>query len=248
MDKLVENELPSLIIQARMGSTRLPGKVAMILEGKPVLVHFIERVKRMKHVDKIIVATTIKDSDTPIVEIIQDYDDEIGLYRGSENDVLDRFYQAAKKHHVEHIIRITPDDPLIDPSVSDLVVRAYLENDCDYCCNNMPPSYPLGLDTEVFSFNSLERAWNETQDKMHREHVTPYIRENPESFRLINVPNDLDLSHMRWTLDHPDDFEFMKEIFSHLYHKNEYFSMADVLSLLDEKAWINDINMNVREG
>jgi len=195
-----------VITQARVGSTRLPGKIMKKILGKTVLIHDLDRIKEMKTINKIVVATTDLEEDDIIVKAVNGYDRNIGIYRGSECDVLDRYYKAAKEFNATVIVRITSDCPLIDPKVSDLVVEAFLKNDCDYCCNTLPRTFPHGLDTEVFSFDALEQAWEEAKSPYEREHVTPYIRGDTNKFRRINVKNNDDLTHLRWTLDYPEDF------------------------------------------
>jgi len=152
-----------VITQARVGSTRFPGKIMKEILGKKVLIHDLDRIKEMKTINKIVVATTDLEKDDSIINTVKKYNKDIGIYRGSEDDVLDRYYKAAKEFNANVIVRITSDCPLIDPNISDLVVETFLENKCDYCCNNMPRTYPHGLDTEVFSFEALERAWREAR-------------------------------------------------------------------------------------
>lgn len=239
---LKEDKNICVIIQARMGSTRLPGKVMKKKFGKTILIHDLERIKRMETIDKIVVATTTLKEDDIIVNTVKGYDENIGIYRGSSEDVLDRYYKAAKEFKAEVIVRITSDAPLIDPKISDMVVKTFLKNQCDYCCNNMPGTYPYGLDTEVFPFESLERAWKEAHTPYEREHVTPYIRKNPEKFRLLNVKNNVDLSHLRWALDYPEDFKFITEIYKRLYPKKKIFYMEDILKILESEPNLIDIN------
>ena len=196
----------------------------------------------METIDNIIVATTTLKKDGIIVKTVKEYDEKIGIYRGSSEDLLDRYYKAAKEFKVDVIVRISSDAALIDPKISDLVVRTFLENNCDYCCNNMPRTYPYGLDTEVFLFESLERVWKEAHTPYEREHVTPYIRKNPDKFRLLNVENNADLSNLRWALDYPEDFEFITEIYKRLYPSNKIFYMEDVLNVLNKEPLLVEIN------
>ena len=166
-----------------MGSTRLPGKVLMELEGKPLLQRVVERVKRAKKIDEIIIATTKNKEDKKLTEFAEKL--KVKSYAGSEDDVLDRYYQAAKKFGAENIVRITSDCPLIDPEIVDDIISYYLNNDFDYVSNTISPTYPDGLDTEVFSFKALERAWKEAKKGFEREHVTPYINRHPEIRKLV---------------------------------------------------------------
>lgn len=236
------------IVQARMGSTRFPCKVMKKILGKAVLIYDIDRIKKMKTICKIVVATTDLKKDDLIAKTIKKYDTNIGVYRGNECDVLDRYYKAAKKFNANIIVRITSDCPLIDPRISDLVVKTFMENSCDYCCNNMPRTFPHGLDTEVFSFEALERAWKEAKTPYEREHVTPYIRENPDKFKIINTKNNVDLSQLRWTLDYPEDLEFIAEIYKRLYPSKEIFYMEEVLDVLSKEPWLIEINKKYVES
>jgi len=231
-----------VITQARVGSTRFPGKIMKEILGKKVLIHDLDRIKEMKTINKIVVATTDLEKDDSIINTVKKYNKDIGIYRGSEDDVLDRYYKAAKEFNANVIVRITSDCPLIDPNISDLVVETFLENKCDYCCNNMPRTYPHGLDTEVFSFEALERAWREARKSYEREHVTPYIRESPDKFKIINVRNNVDLSNLRWTLDYPEDFEFITEIYKRLSPKKKIFYRQDILDVLNKEPWLIEIN------
>lgn len=236
----------SVIIQARVGSTRFRGKVLKNILGKPVLIHIIERVRNMKTVDNITIATTTLKGDDLIVRNVKDYDKTIGVFRGKSDDVLDRYYQSAKELESGVIVRITSDNPLIDPQVSDLVVKTFLENECDYCCNNLPRTFPIGLDTEVFSFESLEKMWKGAKKQHEREHVTPYIRENSNKFSIINVENDTNLSHMRWTMDYKEDFDFINAVYRQLYNDKKKFLMDDVLNLLKKYPSLTEINKNIK--
>lgn len=236
-----------VIIQARIGSTRLPRKVMNEILGKPVLIHDLERITEMKTINKIVVATTNLEKDDIIAKTVKKYNKDIGNFRGSESDVLDRYYKAAKEFNADIIVRITSDDPLIDPKVSDLVVKTFLDSNCDYCCNNIPRTYPIGLDTEVFSFEALERTWREARKPYEREHVDTYIVDNPDKFKMINVRNNVDLSHLRWTLDYPEDFEFITEIYKRLYPKKKIFYMKDILDVLNREPWVIDINSKYTE-
>lgn len=230
-----------VIIQARMGSTRLPGKVMKSILGKTILIHDLERIKKMKTINGIAVATTILDGDDIIVDEVKNYDKTIDIYRGSPENVLERYYEAAKEFKADIIVRITSDCPLIDPAISDIVVETFLSNKCDYCCNNMPRTYPHGLDTEVFSFEALEKAWKEAPP-FEKEHVTEYIINNPDKFKLINVKNRKDFNTLRWTLDYPEDFIFIKEIYERLYSEDRIFNMGDILELLKKEPYLAEIN------
>jgi spore coat polysaccharide biosynthesis protein SpsF len=231
------------IIQARMASTRLPGKVLINIQGKPLLERVIERVKKSKLIDEIIIATTTNEKDRAIIELARAQG--LPCYSGSEDDVLDRFYQTAREFHADVIVRITSDDPLKDPEVIDRVVGYFLDNrdKFDYVSNNQPPTYPEGLDVEVFSFNALEKAWQEARKPSEREHVTPFIWNHSEIFRLKNIENYEDLSSLRWTLDNESDLRFMREVYARF--NNSAFLMKDILSLLRAEPEVARINQGI---
>jgi spore coat polysaccharide biosynthesis protein SpsF len=232
------------IVQARMGSTRLPGKVLLNLAGKPMLVRDMERLKRAKNIDNIVIATTIKPEDDPIISLC--HENGWDFFRGSENDVLDRYYQTAREYNTKIIIRITSDCPLIEPSIVDRLVEDFLsrEPDIDYISNVFPDrTYPRGLDTEVLSFSALERCWKEEHNPAYREHVTPYIHHHPDRFRISEVNNERDLSSMRWTVDTPEDFVFVTKIYN--YFNENTFSWTDVLDLLKKQPQLLDINKDI---
>lgn len=235
------------IIQARMGSTRLPGKVLMDIGGKTMLAHVVDRTRRAKLLDKILVATTLNPHDERIIVEC----DRLGVlvFRGREEDVLDRYYQVAREYKADVIVRITSDCPLIDPEVIDTVVRYYLENrsKLDYVSNTLTRSYPRGLDVEVFPFNILERTWREAREAYQREHVTLYIYEHPEIFRLANVKNSEDLSYLRWTVDEEKDLEFVREVYKRLYKEDEVFLMQDILYLLKREPQLLEINKEIKQ-
>jgi len=233
------------IIQARMGSTRLPGKVMKPILGKPVILWVLERVSLSNLINEIVVAIPSGRENDVIVDTIKEYDDKIIISRGSEDDVLDRYYNAAVQTNADVIVRITSDCPLIDPVVVNHIVKQFLNNDCDYCSNNLKRTYPIGLDTEVFSFDALAKAWGEAKNDYEREHVTPYIKENPDKFKLLNVSNDVDLSHLRWTLDTKEDFEFIKVIYERIYPKKHMFFMKDILDLLQKEPELIKINKHI---
>lgn len=235
------------IIQARMGSTRLSGKVMKTILGRPVILWDLERASLSKLVDEIVVAIPYGDENDVIEDTIKEYNNKIVITRGSEDDVLDRYYQAAVQASADVIVRITSDCPLIDPVVVDDVIRQFVSNECDYCSNLLIRTYPIGLDTEVFAFSALERAWEEAEKDYEREHVTPYIREHPNIFKLLNVSNDVDLSHLRWTLDTKEDFEFIEAVYQRIYPKKQLFLMDDVLELLDGEPELIEINRHIKQ-
>jgi spore coat polysaccharide biosynthesis protein SpsF len=195
------------IIQARSGSSRLPEKVLMPIEGEPMLLHIIDRVLKSTFIDRVVVATTVDERDTKVAELISKHPSEkLSVFRGSEEDVLDRYYQAAKENGARIIVRLTGDCPLIDPKVIDLVISRYLEGDYDYVSNVLERTFPRGLDTEVFSWEVLERLWKECEADSEREHVTLRIVKHPDEFTTGNVKNVTDLSRYRWTVDEQGGF------------------------------------------
>lgn len=234
----------AVIIQARMGSTRLPNKVLADIEGRPMLWHLIQRLKESKFEPEIIIATTTSEGDKPILSFSAKFN--LKSHAGSEDDVLDRFYQTALKYKMDVIIRITADCPLIDPEVFDKVLKFYLENEYDYVSNTHPPTYPDGLDVEICSFEILEKAWKEAKFKSEREHVTYYIWNNDQIFNLGNVfynenPSE-SLKDLRWTVDEKEDLEFVRQVFKHLYPKKKVFLMNDIIELLNQKPELLKIN------
>jgi spore coat polysaccharide biosynthesis protein SpsF len=236
------------IIQARMGSTRLPGKVMKSLFGKPMLEYIIKRVQAAKMVDQIVIATTTESDDNIINDFAKKYN--IECYRGSSEDVLDRYYQAAKAYDADVIIRITADDPLKDPRIIDEILLEYINasGKYDYVSNTIIPTYPIGLDVEVFSFQAIRKAWNESEGQFYREHVTPYIWNNSNIFNLKNIEHKGEnLSTLRWTVDTQKDFEFVETIYRYLYDENEIFLMEDILKLLKQHPEIQNINKDVSQ-
>jgi spore coat polysaccharide biosynthesis protein SpsF (cytidylyltransferase family) len=230
------------IIQARMGSSRLPGKSLAEIEKRPMLWHVIQRVKRARMVDRVVVATSTAPADDAIENMCQE--NGVPCYRGSENDVLDRFYHAALAEKPAKVVRITADCPLIDPEVIDRVVRRFERGDLDYASNAMVRSYPDGLDTEVFSFSVLERAWHEANKASEREHVTPYLRS--EKFRTANVENDSTSlhQHYRWTVDEVEDLEFIRAVYK-AFRDRETFGMKDVLELIEKNPGLEKMNSEI---
>lgn len=231
------------ISQARIGSTRLPKKVLKKIEGKTILEHMINRVKAAKNLDDIVVATTVKKEDLQIVKLCAKLG--ISVFCGSEDDVLDRYYQAARLFKAEHIVRITSDCPLIDPQVIDKVIELYFKENADYATNTMPETFPDGLDTEVFSFNTLKIAWVNAKLFSEREHVTPYIRKNPNIFKLVNLKCNFSLNNKRWTIDEPIDLKFIKIIYKNLYSGDSLFGMKKILDFLKKHPEIEKISKNI---
>ncbi len=235
------------ILQARTSSTRLPGKVLKPILGHPMLSLQIERIQRSKKIEKLIVATSNDRSDNDIENLCINI--QIPCFRGSLDDVLDRFYQTATQYKPEHVVRLTGDCPLIDPEIIDKVINFYFEGDFDYATNSMVPyTFPDGLDVEVFSFTVLEKAWHEAILPSHREHVVPFIRQHPEMFKVGYYKNEVDLSHLRWTVDEPEDFEFVSQIYKELYPQNPTFITEDILELINRKPLLLEINSHVERN
>lgn len=235
------------IIQARMGSTRLPEKVMKNLQGKTVLEHVIERVTQSKLIDEIIIATTTHERDA----VIESEALRCGVkaFRGSEDDVLSRYYYAAKENSIDVVVRITSDCPLIDPTVLDEIIDFYLKNNYDIVSNASSDlsnrTYPRGLDTEIFSFEVLENAFNNAEEKYQREHVTPFIYE--KATKVFYYKNDVDYSKHRWTLDTDEDFKLITEIYRQLYHGKHDFYLRDIAKLLEEIPELYGINAHVEQ-
>jgi spore coat polysaccharide biosynthesis protein SpsF len=234
------------IVQARMGSTRLPGKVMCDLIGKPMIVHEIERVLRSECIGSVVIATTQLPADDVIVQLCKDR--AWNYYRGDEQDVLDRYYHAAKKFGADVIVRLTADCPLIEPSVIDLVIKQFCLNypHIDYASNVFPQrTFPLGLDTEIMTMEALEKSWKYETNSALREHVTQHIVKNPENFHISGITNKQDFSGLRWTVDTKEDFLFVREVYSFFGHNQ--FSWTDVLDLIKAKPELSLINKNSRQ-
>lgn len=229
------------IVQARMGSTRFPNKVMQTIGDVPMLEVLLSRLERSKHLDQIILATSVDPRNQPMANHVK----RLGLdvYQGSENDVLDRYYKTAVLYQPDIIVRITSDCPLIDSEVVDLVISAFKENDVDYVSNTNPPSYPDGLDTEVFSYAALETAWQQAKRPNEREHVTPFIRESG-NFHTLNITNSKDYSSERWTVDEPEDLQVIQNIFSHFAPRID-FSWLEVMQLREETPGFFSANQHL---
>lgn len=246
-DKEVFKMKTTAIIQARMGSTRLPGKVLKILMGKTVLQHVIERVQQVSSIDEIVIATTTLNQDDLIVNEAAKCG--VNHFRGSEEDVLARYYWAAKNSNADIVVRITSDCPLIDPVVTDKIIEFYQKHNYDLVTNAgsdlSQRTYPRGLDTEVFSFDVLETAFYKADKQYQREHVTPYIYEN--SSKIYYYKNTIDYSMHRWTLDTDDDFSLIQEIYGHLYKGQHDFYLADIIKLLEKNPELVEINAHIAQ-
>jgi spore coat polysaccharide biosynthesis protein SpsF len=240
----------SAIVQARMGSTRLPGKVMKLLCGKTVLAHVLARVKACSLVDEIIVATTLSQVDSAIA--VEADNCQVLCFRGSETDVLERYYLAAKEFHADIIVRVTSDCPLFDPQVLKkmlTVFRTMLEagQKIDYLSNTIKRTYPRGLDAEIFTFEALESTYKTAKKPYEREHVTPFIQQHPDWFALHSYVGERDLSAYRWTLDTEEDWCLIFEIYRSLYTNERLFSTDEVIELLQEKPALSKVNACVKQ-
>ncbi|HIK32263.1 MAG TPA: glycosyltransferase family protein [Oscillatoriales cyanobacterium M4454_W2019_049] len=234
-----------IIVQARMTSTRLPGKVLKQVLGKPLLEYQIERLHRVQLADEIVIATTTKATDDPIVELCDRL--SIPYFRGSEEDVLARYHGAAKAHQADVIVRVTSDCPLIDPQAIDRVIQSYIDDRYDYVSNCIERTYPRGMDTEVFSFKALNEAFLEATAKPDREHVTPFIHRQPDRYKLGSVLYNQNCSQHRWTVDTPEDFALIQKILESLYPQNPEFSLEDCLELFDRYPEWSKINAHIEQ-
>lgn len=230
-----------------MNSSRLPGKVLCEIGGKPMIGWVIERCRLSKRVDEVTVATTRDASDDPVVEYCASQG--VRVYRGDQFDVLDRYYQAARRFGAQTIVRVTADCPLIDPQVIDHTLHSFFEAGVDFAANRLPPpfkrTYPIGLDTEVCTFNALERAWKEAAEPYEREHVMPYLYNVEGRFRTLLVNYPVDYGAVRLTVDTPEDLEFMRQVYARFAHASS-FSWLDVLALLEHSPELSKINAAVQ--
>ena len=233
------------IIQARMGSTRLPGKVLMDISGKPMLWHLIERLKYAEKVDEIILAIPDTEQNDVLERLAEE--NNVKFYRGSEEDVLLRDYEAAKKFNCDVVIRITADCPLVEPKVVDDMIIKHLKLQADYTCNTIKRTFPRGLDVEIFGFETLEKAYKNSYEINQREHVTPYICEHPEIFKLQNVEADclFNRPELRLTVDANEDLYLIRKIYEYLYKPGSIFYAKDFISIFDKYPDLKEININV---
>lgn len=232
------------IIQARVGSTRLPGKVLKDLAGETMLAQVVNRLRRSRLIDELLIATTDRAADDAIVAECTKC--AVPVSRGDQDDVLDRYFRAAQLTKAEVVVRITSDCPLIDPEITDKTIAAFLGESPDYASNVLRRTYPRGLDTEVMSFAALARAWQAARKPYEREHVTPFIFEHPADFRLVSVTGEADYSAYRWTVDTPEDLEFIRAVYARFRDKPE-FSRRDVLDLVDREPELAELNRSVMQ-
>jgi spore coat polysaccharide biosynthesis protein SpsF len=229
------------IIQARMSSTRLPGKVLMPLAGRPVLNHVIDRVRACKTIDELVVATSTDPSDDAIEAWC--HTAAVPCYRGSLHDVLDRYYQAGLLYDADAVVRVTADCPALDPTIVDEVVQGFVGGGYEFY--GLAGEFPDGLDCTVFAFSALARAWREARLPSEREHVGPYIENHPELFKSGGLKKFKGLSHHRWTLDEPRDYEFLQAVFHRLHREDNPFLALELLELLDKQPELLRLNGNI---
>ncbi len=228
------------ILQARVSSSRLPGKVLKPILGEPMLQRQIERLQSVTRIDRLVVATSDRTDDDALATLCGSIG--IACYRGSLDDVLDRFYGCAVSYAPDVVVRMTGDCPLIDPQVVDSVIEYFHGNQFDYVSNSLTRTFPDGLDVEVMTFQALKRAWREASLPSEREHVTPFIYKNPDKFSVGQYVNSKDFSGLRWTVDEQVDYDFVNRVYETLYPGNRQFSMNDVLDLLNSRPELSQLN------
>ena len=222
------------ILQARMSSTRLSGKVLKPIVGKPLRALLIERASKSRMINKLVVAT----SDHPSDNVIGEFCGNAGIpcFRGSMEDVLDRYYKAAVHFgKPDHIVRLTGDNPLLDPGITDKTIEYYFDNKCDYASNSAKNNFPVGLDVSIFSFEALKYSWENAQSPYEREHVNPFILAHPEMFKIGLYRGKGEYPDLRWTVDTKDDFKHVTRIFEALYPHNPDFTMDDIINLYEKR-------------
>ncbi len=232
------------IVQARMGSTRLPGKSLMKIGDKEMLLFLIERLEMVKHEKEIVLATTTSDLDDYLVKFATQKG--LAVFRGSENNVLERFFLCAKKFSFDIIVRITADDPFKDPNVIEKALNIFLENEFEYVSNTIQPTYPEGIDIEIFSFEALEKSFNESTKDYEKQHVTPFILDNDTLFKSFNFKNEKDYSQFRLTCDYQEDLDFLNKIYSHLNCNT--FTFKDVIDVINKNNILNEKDTFRNEG
>jgi spore coat polysaccharide biosynthesis protein SpsF len=232
------------IVQARMGSTRLPGKVLMKAGSETVLARVVRRLARAKRINQIVVATTLADGDLAIVDEAAPL--AINCFRGSEHDVLERYSGAAAAYSADVIVRVTSDCPLIDPALVDEVIHLLATARADFACNVLPRRYPRGLDTEAFTREALEQACETADQSYQREHVTPIFYERRDLFRFAETHCDHDYSQLRWTVDTAEDLEFIRAIYQR-FDDRDVFGWKEVLALLEKSPELSLLNSHVQQ-
>ncbi|MDI6723953.1 MAG: glycosyltransferase family protein [Methanobacterium sp.] len=235
------------IVQARTSSTRLPDKVLKKLpynSNITVLEQVIRRLKESKKLNEIVIATTTDDNDKKIVEIAKK--ENVPWFRGSKNNVLERYYLAAAENNLDVVVRITSDCPCVDPEVVDLIIENHLKNDSDYTSNTLTRTYPVGLDVEVINFKSLKKCYDNAGTDLEKEHVTLYVHNNLNQFKTKNIVfNEPEMSDIRITLDTEEDYALLCAVFDYLYEDNELFKLNQIIDLFKHKPWLKLINKKI---
>ncbi len=235
------------IIQARCGSTRFPSKVFADIDGRPLIWHVVDRLKHAKTIDKIVIATTVSPKDDCLEQWCKD--NGIDCYRGSEENVLNRYYCASEAFPSDYVVRITADDPFKEPAVIDAVVTKLINEGYDHVTDNLPPSFPEGLDCEAFKKEALDRSEKDAETDFEREHVTQYIYHHPEIFKIGNVSCDRNLSYLRWTIDKEVDLEMVRTVYANRKPGNTGILLMDeILQILKDNPEIEKINSEVERS
>lgn len=235
------------IVQARSGSTRLPGKIFKEICGKPMLWHVINRLSYSVQIDKIVIATTTASEDDSTEKFC--IENRIEFFRGSVENVLSRYYESALQSGADIIIRVTSDCPMIDPAIIDKMLEQFISSGqaIDYMSNVVERTFPRGLDTEIMTYDTLTEAVNGAVSTFDREHVTPYIYNNPDRFKIANFKNEKDYSRYRWTVDTIEDFNLITRIYNELYIPAELFLLDDIIDLMNRKPELNKINEHIKQ-
>ena len=234
------------IIQARLDSTRFKKKILKKVINKTILEHIVNRISLSKNISKIIVATTKNNSDKPILDLCKKLN--IDTYQGSSENVLSRYYFAAKKYNSKNIVRITSDDPLKDYQIIDNMTKIFFEKKLDIITNTLPPTFPEGLDVEIFTFKALATAFKNAKSDFEKEHITQYFYKNKNLFSIENYQHNRNLSNYRWTLDTKQDFDFINKVYGDLYNDNNIFLMNDVLKYLSKNPDVIKLNSSVKKS
>jgi spore coat polysaccharide biosynthesis protein SpsF (cytidylyltransferase family) len=230
------------IVQARTNSSRLPKKVLADIEGKPLIWHIVNRLKQVQNISDVVISTTVNDADKQLCRFADS--ENIPYYAGSEYDILDRLYQTGKKFDSTILIKVNGDCPLIDPTIINRGLDLYLasEKAPDLVVNSLKNTYPDGTQFGIFNFKTLSKLWSQIQDRFWREFIYMYLVENTNKFQIRNVENDIDLSHLRWVVDYPEDLEFVRAVYGRLYKKNPTFLIPNILSVLEKNPDLVKIN------
>lgn len=233
------------ITQSRMGSTRLPGKVLKKVNEKTLLDYQLDSLKKSKLLTQVVVATTTESSDDAIVQLCEKRDQ--AYFRGSESNVLERYYLAAKKYKADVVVRITSDCPVIDAEIVDNVIQQFINNKVDYASNSLERTYPRGMDTEVFTMKALEMAYSGATEQKEFEHVTPYIYFHPQLFKILSIKNDINYSKYRWTVDTDEDFKLIENLIEFLSVQSQEINLHNLLNAMDQHEDWYDINAHIEQ-